>query len=360
MPDFSLGEKLRVTLFGQSHGPAVGCVIEGYPAGRRIDREAAAAFLARRAPGRNAWSTPRRETDDFEFVSGLDGDGMTCGAPLTALIRNADAHSGDYPDLRRVPRPGHADYAAGCKYGGAWDYRGGGHFSARLTAPLCLAGALCLPLLAEKGIRVAAHVARIGGVEDVSPDPVAPVLPLYPEGAFPAIDPARGEEMQREIERARQAGDSVDGAVRCIVTGLLPGQAGGPYFGGLEGLLARAIFAIPAAKGLSFGDTRHRGSENNDPYCIRNGAVAAASNHAGGILGGITTGLPVYFTVSFKPTPSIALPQRTVDLQAGEETVLALGGRHDPCVAPRAVPVVEAVTALTLADLLLEGVKTHG
>ena len=352
MADFSIGDKLRVTLFGQSHGPAVGCVVDGFPAGQAIDWDAVNAFLARRAPGQNAWSTQRKESDAPEILSGLNEAGETCGAPIAALIRNADQHSRDYPDLHAVPRPGHADWAADCKYGDAWDHRGGGQFSGRLTAPLCFAGALCLQWLEKKGIRISAHIARVGPVRDAVPDAVRPVLPLYAPGAFPVIDPDRGEAMKAEIEAARQGENSVDGEVRCLVTGF-PAGVGGPYFGGLEGRLSQALFGIPAVKGLCFGDPQMYGSENNDPYRMENGAPAAASNHSGGILGGISTGMPLIFTVSFKPTPSLARPQQTVHLKEGQNTVLALKGRHDPCVVPRAVPVVEAAAAVVLADLLL-------
>ena len=354
MSDFTLGDKLKVTLFGQSHGPAVGCVLDGFPAGKRIDWDAVNAFMARRAPGQNEWSTQRKEADAPEILSGLNADGFTCGAPITAVIRNTNQHSGDYPDLLNMPRPGHADYAAGIKYGSSWDFRGGGQFSGRLTAPLCFAGALCLQYLEKKNVQVAAHIARIGAVWDGKPDMVHPKLPLYEAGAFPAIDPEKGKAMRAEIETAKQAGDSVDGAVRCIVTGF-PAGMGGPYFGGLEGKLAYALFGIPAVKGIQFGDAQTHGSENNDAFCIENGAVSTVTNHCGGILGGISNGMPLHFTVSFKPTPSIGIPQRTVDIKAMKEMEMTLRGRHDPCVVPRAVPVVEAVTAMVLTDLLLQG-----
>ncbi|MBR6187082.1 MAG: chorismate synthase [Clostridia bacterium] len=352
MSDNSMGEKLRVTVFGQSHGPAVGCVIEGYPAGRLIDLERVRAFMARRAPGQNAWSSPRKEADEPEILSGLNERGLTCGAPITAVIRSTNTKSQDYEALRRVPRPGHADYTALCRYGPAWDNRGGGNFSARLTAPLCFAGALALQLLEEKGVKVCAHIARIGPVRDAKPDPARPALPLYAPGAFPVIDADAGERMRQAIEEARQNLDSVDGEVRCIAVGL-PAGLGGPYFGGLEGRLAQALFGIPAVKGLEFGETQPFGSENNDAFCVENGVVRTNTNHAGGILGGISTGMPICFTVRLKPTPSIGKPQQSVDLETMEETTLSIRGRHDPCVAPRAVPVVEAVTALVLADLLL-------
>ncbi len=354
MADFTIGEKLKVTLFGQSHGPAVGCVLDGFPSGQAIDWDHVRAFMARRAPGKNAWSTPRKEADTPEVLSGMNVDGLTCGAPIAAMIRNTNQHSGDYPDLLNVPRPGHADYAAGVKYGLAWDFRGGGQFSGRLTASLCFAGALCLQWLAERNIQIAAHIARIGTIWDAVPDTVKPVLPLYETSAFPVIDPEKGKAMQKEIEQAKQAGDSVDGAVRCIVTGF-PAGVGGPYLGGLEGKLSYALFGIPAVKGVQFGDTQPHGSENNDTFCMENGAVSTVTNHCGGILGGISIGMPLHFTLSFKPTPSIAKPQQTVDLKKKKETALAIRGRHDPCVVPRAVPVVEAVTAIVLTDLMLQG-----
>jgi chorismate synthase len=353
MSDFSIGEKLKVTLFGQSHGPAIGCVMEGFPAGQKIDGDFVAAFMARRAPGQNAWSTSRKEADQPEILSGLNTDGLTCGAPITAVIRNSNTRSGDYEALKDVPRPGHADYTARVKYGNAWDERGGGQFSARLTAPLCFAGALAKSYLEEKGIHIAAHIARIGRIEDAKPDAVNPSLPFYKPGAFPVLSLEQGEAMKREIEAARSKGDSVGGAVECFITGL-PAGLGGPYFGGLEGKLAQALFGIPAVKGILFGDPQTHGSENNDAYGIESGKAIALTNHAGGILGGISTGLPLHFTVSFKPTPSIARPQQTVNLQTMEESALSLQGRHDPCVVPRAVPVVEAVTALVLTDLLLQ------
>ena len=354
MSDFSVGERFKVTLFGQSHGPAIGCVIEGFPAGITPDGEKIAAFMARRAPGQNAWSTPRKEADLPEILSGLNENGQTCGAPITAVIRNSNTHSSDYAALRDIPRPGHADYTARCKYGSAWDGRGGGQFSARLTAPLCFAGALAKQILEKNGIQIAAHISRIGPVQDAKPDAVNPQLPFFSSGAFPVIDAEQGEKMKAEIEAARNQGDSIDGAVECFVTGL-PAGLGGPYFGGLEGKLAQALFGIPAVKGVHFGDTQSNGSENNDAFTVKDGTVRTVTNHCGGILGGITNGMPVCFTVSFKPTPSISIPQQSVNLQTMEENILTVKGRHDPCVVPRAVPVVEAVTAIIMLDIFLQG-----
>ncbi len=351
----STGEKLRVSLFGTSHGPCVGCVIEGFPAGMTVDMEAVRAFMARRSPGRDPLSSQRKEADAPDILSGITDEGKTDGSPIRVEIKNSDARSADYPDLRAIPRPGHADLAAVLKYGDSWDYPGGGSFSARLTAPLCFAGALSLQWLAERGVSVCAHISRIGEVCDKRPDLLHPSLPLYPEGAFPVTDPQKGEEMKKAVEEAKRSGDSIGGEIRCIACGL-PAGLGGPYFEGLEGHLAKALFAIPAVKSLSFGEIKNLGSENNDPYCLDSAlpsGVGALSNNSGGILGGISSGLPLYFTLGFKPTPSIALPQKTVDLKEMKETTLMLKGRHDPCVVPRAVPVAEAVTALVLMDMML-------
>lgn len=358
MSDFSWGDRIRVTVFGQSHAPAVGCVIEGFPAGFPIDWDRVNRFLARRAPGQGPWSTPRKEADRPEILSGLDAGGLPCGAPITAVIRNENVRSGDYAALENTPRPGHADFSARLKYGGHADLRGGGPFSARLTAPLCLAGALALQYLESKGVRVAAHIASVGGVEDAQPDPVQPRLPLYAPGAFPVIDPEKGEAMKALIEEARRAGDSVGGVVRCVAAGL-PGGLGGPLFGGLEGKLSQALFAIPAVRGVAFGAgfdaARMRGSAHNDAFQTENGKVVTATNRHGGILGGISTGMPLLFTAAFKPTPSIALPQQSVDLSKMQPCEITVQGRHDPCVVPRAVPVVEAVAALVLMNEMMQG-----
>lgn len=340
---------------GTSHGPFVCAEMTGFPAGMKMDTVFLSAFMARRAPGKNAWSTARKEADLPRILSGIDEQGCTDGKKIRAEIANTNTKSADYPDLHAVPRPGHADFAANLKYGDAWDHRGGGPFSGRLTAPLCFAGALCLQYLKEHyGIEIAAHIARIGSVRDDMPDVVYPIFPLYAAGDFPVINQAAGERMKAEIEAVRQAGDSVDGEIRCIVKNL-PGGKGGPMFRGAEGRLAMALFGIPAVKGLVFGETRMHGMENNDPFCLENGKIRTASNHHGGILGGITTGMPLYFTVAMKPTPSIAIPQRSVNMKEMREETLAIHGRHDPCVVPRAVPVVEAVTAIALMDLILEG-----
>ncbi|MBR6021152.1 MAG: chorismate synthase, partial [Kiritimatiellae bacterium] len=328
-------------------------VVEGLPAGLPVDTAALAAFLARRAPGRDpAVSTPRREPDAPEFLSGLR-DGRTCGAPVAALIRNVNAHPADYAAIADLPRPGHADLAARVKYGGANDPSGGGAFSGRLTAPLCIAGGLCLQFLARAGVSVFSRIAAIGPVSDP-----APLLAPPGDPAFPVVTPALAAPLRAAIADARANGDSLGGIVECLATGLPPGL-GGPLFGGLDALLAAAVFAIPAVKGLEFGDgfaaAAACGSGNNDPFVpAPDGSPVPASNHAGGLLGGITTGAPLRFRVAFKPTPSIARPQQTVDLRTGRPATLSVPGRHDPCIVPRAAPAVEAAAAIALYDALLE------
>ncbi len=356
------GHLLKISVFGQSHGPAIGVVVDGLPAGEAVDLTELQAFLDRRKPGKNPLSTARKETDAPTFLSGLV-NGKTCGAPLCAVIQNGDQHSGDYTGLTDTPRPGHADYTAAVKWGGHADMRGGGHFSGRLTAPLCIAGGIARQILARRGVFVGAHLKEVAGIPD-APFPLRPTAELFQAvaaKAFPVLDDGAGERMRAAILAAREDLDSVGGIVECAATGL-PAGLGDPMFDGVENRLAAALFGIPAVKGLEFGAgfdaARLRGSQNNDPFVLDHGAVAAESNRAGGILGGITTGMPLLLRAAFKPTPSIARPQRTVRLSAMEETDLEIRGRHDPCIAHRAVPVVEAVTAAVLLDLLLEG--NHG
>lgn len=355
----TLGNKLKVTVFGQSHAPAIGCVVDGLPAGFAPDMERLSAFMARRAPGQNAWSTNRKESDIPEILSGLV-EGRTCGAPVAAVIRNSDQHSRDYSGLQRTPRPSHADYTAVIKYGGNYDIRGGGQFSGRLTAPLCFAGALALQLLEQRGITVAAHIAQIEGVFDSAPD-FASVTRMELEALlkkpFPVFSDGTGMRMRQAIEAARLDADSVGGVIRCFALGL-PAGIGEPMFGGVENRLAAALFGIPAVRGVSFGTgfaaAGMRGSEHNDPFVMDGDRVSARTNHAGGVLGGITSGLPLVVNIAVKPTASIAKEQETVDLEKKESARLVIHGRHDPCIVPRAVPVAEAVTALTVLDMLLE------
>ena len=344
------GEHLHLTIFGQSHAPAIGMTLEGLPAGEAIDMEALQGFLNRRAPGQNEWSTPRKEADVPEFLSGLVGN-VTCGAPLTAIIRNTNTRSGDYAGLSVVPRPGHADFTAAVKYGGHADFAGGGAFSGRLTAPLCIAGGICLQLLRRRGITVISRIAAIGGVTDT-----APLTASTAEKAFPMVEDAAGEAIRAAIAAAKAEGDSVGGIIECAVLGL-PVGLGGPLFGGMEGKSASIIFGIPAVKGIEFGAgfaaAALRGSENNDAFTVENGTVKTVTNHCGGILGGITNGMPLTFRTAFKPTPSIAKEQQSVNLTSLTPETLRVQGRHDPCIVPRAVPCVEAAAAVAVYDALL-------
>ena len=349
---------ITVSIFGQSHAPGIGVVVDGLPAGEKIDLDELQAFLTRRAPGTGSWSTPRKEADAPEILSGL-ADGVTCGAPLAAVIRNTNTRSKDYSNLRDIPRPGHADFTAQLKYGGWQDVAGGGHFSGRLTAPLCIAGGICKQILARRGITVGAHIAGIGGILDTAYDPVnvtAEDLLLTSKKRFPVLDDAAGEKMQAAIDQARSELDSLGGLIECGVTGL-PVGLGDPMLDGMENRIARLIFAIPAVKGVEFGAgfavAEMRGSENNDPFCYDGDTVKTRTNHAGGILGGITNGMPLVFRAAVKPTPSIARVQDSVSLSQGVDTKLEIHGRHDPCIVPRAVPCVEAAAALAVYDALL-------
>ncbi len=329
----SFGSRFRFTIFGQSHAPAIGVTIEGLPAGFVPDMEKLGAFLARRAPGSGKYTTTRKEADVPEFVSGLV-DGHTCGAPVTAIIRNTNTRSGDYENLIRVPRPGHADFAAAVKYGPNRDVAGGGQFSGRLTAPLCIAGGLALQLLEEEGISVTGRILSIGG----------------------ETEPAAIEKLLADV---KEKGDSVGGVIQCVCEGV-PAGVGEPMFGGVENRIAQAVFAIPAVKGVEFGAgfqaAAMRGSQNNDPFYFDElGVVRTRTNNHGGALGGITSGMPVVFRAAFKPTPSIAMEQDSVDLTAHENVKLSVQGRHDPCIVLRAVPCVEAAAAAAIYDLLLEG-----
>lgn len=355
----TLGNKLKVTVFGQSHAPAIGCVIDGLPAGFAPDMDQVAAFMARRAPGQNAWSTPRKEGDTPEVLSGLV-DGRTCGAPVAMVIHNGDQHSRDYSGLKRTPRPSHADYTAIIKYGENYDIRGGGQFSGRLTAPLCFAGAFALQLLGQRGITVAAHIGQIENIVDAPPDFAAVKredLEVLLHKPFPVFDDTAGMNMRQAIEAARMEQDSVGGVIRCFVLGL-PAGVGEPMFGGVENRLAAALFGIPAVRGVSFGTgfaaAGMRGSVHNDPFIMEDGRVRTRTNHAGGVLGGITSGMPLVVNIAVKPTASISREQETVDLETKENSPLVIHGRHDPCIVPRAVPVAEAVTALTVLDMMLE------
>lgn len=354
------GENLKLSIFGQSHGPAIGLTLDGIPAGLPVDADLLQVFLNRRAPGQNDWSTPRREEDRPEFLSGIL-DGFTCGAPIAAVIYNKNTRSGDYANLKDCPRPGHADYTAQIKYGGFQDAAGGGHFSGRLTAPLCIAGGLCKQWLEEMGIRINARISALAGIEDAPLDPIRPETNRI--GAdFPVIDPEAGARMREAIAAARAEGDSVGGIVECVITGL-PGGLGEPMFGGVESRIAQIVYGIPAVKGLEFGAgfsvSTLRGSQNNDAYTLEDGTLRTLTNHSGGILGGITSGMPVLFRAAIKPTPSISRPQQSISLSKEEIQTLIVKGRHDPCIVPRAVPVVEAAAAIAIFDLILGNTQTN-
>ena len=351
------GENLKLSIFGQSHGPAIGMVLDGIPAGLPVNTDELQAFLNRRAPGNGDWSTPRKEADQPEFLSGIL-NGATSGAPIAAIIQNTNTRSGDYDSLKNRPRPAHADYTAQVKYGGYQDAAGGGHFSGRLTASICIAGGLCKQWLTQMGISIGAHILSIGTVTDDSFDPIRPQLELV-DALFPVLSHDASVQMQSAIAEVRKASDSIGGRIECAITGL-PVGLGEPMFGGVESKLSQILYGIPAVKGLSFGDPMTLGSDNNDAFTWENGTVRTETNHCGGILGGITNGMPVVFTVSVKPTPSIALPQQTVDLQTGENVTISITGRHDPCIVPRAVPVVEAAAAIAIYDLILGNTQTQG
>lgn len=350
------GNNLKLSIFGQSHGAGIGMVLDGIPAGLPVDQEKLQHFLNRRAPGQNDWSTPRREEDRPEVLGGIH-EGFTCGAPIAAMIRNTNTRSGDYNNLLHAPRPGHADYTAHVKYGGFQDPAGGGHFSGRLTAPLCIAGGLCLQWLEEMDIHIGAHILSIGSVKDTPFDPINPALDKV-HTHFPTLDAGKAERMKARIAEIRATGDSIGGEIECAVTGL-PAGLGEPMFGGVESKISQIIFGIPAVKGIRFGDVAETGSLNNDPFVVEHGVVRTGTNHCGGILGGITNAMPLIFRVNVKPTPSVSLPQHTVDLESGSETDLIVKGRHDPCIVPRAVPVVEAAAAIALYDLILGNTQTN-
>lgn len=353
----SFGEKFRITVFGQSHSEAIGVVIDGIPAGLKLDMEKIGKFMSRRAPGNNTYSTKRKEDDIPSIISGVV-DGITCGAPLCAVIKNNDQHSKDYSKTRNLPRPSHSDFAAHIKHNGFNDIRGGGNFSGRMTAPICFAGAVAMQILEEKGIRIGAHIEKIAGVSDSRFDPVnvnSDILASVSEKYFPLIDDSVKEKILAKIEEARLDGDSVGGVIECAVTGM-PAGIGEPMFEGVENAISQAIFAIPAIKGIEFGNgfdcADLRGSENNDGFIVEDGKIKTTTNNHGGILGGITSSMPIVFRVAVKPTPSIAKPQMTVNLETMAEEELIIEGRHDPCIVPRAVPCVEAVTALALINLI--------
>lgn len=350
-----MGNKIKISVFGQSHSKGIGVVIDGLPAGKKIDMEKVMAFMERRAPGRNAYSTKRREPDTPEILSGLVND-TTCGAPLCMVIYNQNQKSSDYNNIMDTPRPSHADFSGAMRYNGFNDVAGGGHFSGRLTAPLCFAGAVCMQVLEDMGVNVQAHILSIKDVKDDKFNPINIENLEIGKKEFPVINDEKGIEMKAEIEKARLDADSVGGVIECAVTGVKAGF-GDPMFDGIENQLAKNIFGIPAVKGIEFGNgflaTTLYGSENNDDFCIVDGEIKTATNNSGGINGGISNGMPILFDVAIKPTPSIYKKQNSVSISEKTEKELQIEGRHDPCIVPRAVPVVEAVTAITMLDIML-------
>lgn len=329
------GKNIVVSVFGESHSAAIGMTLDGIPAGEKIDLDELQKFMERRAPGRDSKSTARHEDDIPEFLSGIK-DGVTCGTPITAVIHNKDVKSQDYDEMKNIPRPGHADFPAHIKYGGNEDYRGGGHFSGRLTAPICIAGGIVKQILDRKGITVNARVDEIHSIK------------IRDEKSYDAA--------MAQIYKAKADGDSVGGIVSCEIKGV-PAGIGDPMFDGVENVISQAVFGIPAVKGIEFGrgfDAANiMGSENNDPFDFDDeGNVITETNNHGGILGGLTSGMPITFRAAFKPTPSIAKEQQSIDYRTGQKTVLKVRGRHDPCVVLRAVPVVEAAAALAIYDLM--------
>ena len=357
-----IGERIRLSIFGESHGEAIGCVLDGLPTGETLDMDDILLQMARRAPGTDPTSTTRKEGDVPQLVSGFL-NGRTTGAPLTMLIQNTNPHSGDYNELERKPRPGHADYTGHVRYDGFNDVRGGGHFSGRLTAPLVFAGAVCRQILRRRGITIGGHIYRIADVSDIPFDMVsinASALNMLSARPFSLLDQNVEPSMRAAVEQARLAADSVGGVIEAAAVGL-PAGLGSPMFDGIENRLSALLFGIPAVKGVEFGDgfmlSGLRGSQANDTfYYTPEGAVATHTNHNGGILGGITTGMPVVVRVAIKPTPSIGQLQDTIDLESGQNTTLTIHGRHDPCIVPRALPVVEAALAVGILDAM----EVHG
>lgn len=351
------GERISLEIYGGSHEAVIGVRITGIAAGFHIDRTAIAEFMARRAPGRDKYSTPRVEADAVEFLSGVDGD-ITTGGEIHAVIRSTNHRSSDYSRFADTPRPSHADYVARVKYRDTVNMAGGGPFSGRMTAPLCIAGAIALGILRERGVEIGAHLYSVADVADTPIDPVrASVAELMEvrNKPFPTYSDSAAEGMQAAILRAKEQGDSVGAVVECAVLGL-PVGLGGPLFEGIESRISALAFAVPAVKGIEFGSgfcsSRMTGSQHNDLFDIEDGRVVTLTNNSGGIQGGISNGMPLIFRCAFKPTPSIAREQTTLSLERGERVPLLIGGRHDPCVALRAVPVMEAVAALAILDYI--------
>lgn len=358
----TFGRSAALTIFGESHGVSIGAVLDGLPAGEAIDWDAVRTEMARRAPGRNAMSTARSEADAFEVQSGFF-NGYTTGTPLCAVIRNSDHRSKDYDQLRHIMRPGHADYSGKIRYSGYNDFRGGGHFSGRLTAPLVFAGAVASQILKRRGVAVGAHILQIGSFRDTAFNPLGEDEALFAslkQETLPVLDKTKQSEMEGEIMAAKGDLDSVGGVIECMITGL-PAGLGNPFFDSVESALSHMIFSVPAVKGVEFGDgfalASMRGSGANDAFYYDGAAVKTKTNRNGGINGGITNGMPVLFRVGIKPTPSISRLQETIDTDTQENCTLEIKGRHDPCIVQRAVPVVEAAASWAILDVWLSTEK---
>ena len=353
----SYGCNIKLDIYGGSHDEKIGMTLDGIPKGEVIDLDELYAFMARRAPGRDAYSTSRREDDLPVFFSGLDGN-VTTGERIEAVIFNKNQRSGDYSSLVDTPRPSHADFAARMKYGESVDLRGGGHFSGRLTAPMCIAGGICLQILKRRGIEIGAHIYSIGNILDTPFDPVSVSkedFELLHSRHFAVLNQEKEDEMKALIESVRLCGDSIGGIVECAITGL-PTGLGEHMFNSVEAAISSVVFGIPAVKGIEFGagfaSSAMRGSQNNDAFFTDGRSVFTKTNNSGGILGGMTNGMPVIFRAAVKPTPSIAIEQDSVSLSRMENVKITVGGRHDPCIVPRAVPVFEAAGAIAILDLM--------
>ena len=358
------GKNLKISIYGGSHQDCIGVHASSLPNGFEFSKSELLEFLARRAPGKNEFSTPRKEADAPDFLSGVDegGDTLTLnGEALHAIIKNTSQHSSDYDKTQFIPRPSHADFTARMKYGEDVDLRGGGHFSGRLTAPLCIVGGICLQYLRSMGIEIRAHIYSVGKVKD-TPFDLAKVSYddfkiLDERKAFPTLSLDSAELMKAEINEARLDGDSVGAVIECAAIGL-PVGLGEHIFDGVENRVSSIVFGIPAVKGIEFGNgfecATLRGSENNDPFEISNGKIRTITNNCGGILGGMTNGMPLVFRAAIKPTPSIFKEQRSVDMVNMTPTMLTINGRHDPCIALRAVPVFEAALAIAICDMILD------
>lgn len=353
----SFGIVYRTTIFGTSHGPAVGCVMDGCPPGLKMSENQIQKQLERRRPGASEVASSRKEKDKLIMLSGIL-DGKTTGGPLAAIVKNTDVRSEAYEMFKVVPRPGHADYTASVKYDGFHDHRGGGMFSGRMTIPLVISGSVAMQALSSRGINVAAHSLRIGRVWAKSSPPIPNIERVARKNDVACADPSIAKLMRTEILDAKRDKDSVGGIVECIVSGM-PVGVGEPFFDSVESVISHLLFSVPAIKGIEFGAgfqvAEMRGSENNDQFTIRRGKIITESNNAGGVLGGITNGMPIILRVAVKPTPSIGKSQKSVNIQKMKETELEISGRHDPCVIPRAVPVVESVVSIGLFDLMLAG-----